>query len=114
MSIAEEIDDFFTESGQEVFIEVEGKPSDIDQFILNYNSQYGYNLDRHEDGVIVLKENANKWGIELRMYFSDETGIPSNVSVTKNRVYRSEYYYRINDVELIRQMFSLGYKIGRN
>lgn len=114
MSIAEEIDDFFRKSGQKVFIEVEGKPSDIKRFISEYNVKYGGDLDKHEDGIIILKDDANKWGIELRMYFNDKTGIPSGVNVTKNRVYRSEYFFRINDVNLIRQMFSLGYKIGRN
>lgn len=114
MSLAEKIDDFFKESEQEVFIEAEGKPKKIEKFIDNYNAEYNHNINESEDGIIVLQDDANKWGLELRMYFNDKSGIPSGVSVTKTKGYRGEYSYRINDIGLIYDMFSLGYEIGCN
>lgn len=114
MNIANQIDDFFRETEQEVFIEAEGKPSVIESFINDYNYRYGHHIDEHEEGIIVLQKNANKWGLELRMYFNDKSGIPSTIHVTKTRGYRGEYSFRINDIQLINDMFSLGYEIGCN
>ena len=114
VSIAKRIDEFFKETEQEVFIEAEGKPSVIEKFIGEYNYRYGHHIDEHENGIIVLQDDANKWGLELRMYFNDKSGIPSMINVTKTRGYRGEYLYRINDIQLIQDMFSLGYEIGCN
>ena len=114
VSIAKQIEEFFKETGQEVFIEAEGRPSVIEKFIDVYNCRYGHHIDEDENGIIVLQDDANKWGLELRMYFNDKSGIPSAINVTKTRGYRGEYLYRINDIQLIRDMFSLGYEIGCN
>ena len=114
MSIAEQIDKFFRETEQEVFIEAEGKPSVIKKFIRTYNYEYDHRIDEYEKGIIVLQNDANKRGLELRMYFNDKSGIPSEIRITRTKGYRGEYLYRINDNELIRDMFSLGYEIGYN
>ena len=114
MSIANQIDEFFKETDQQVFIEAEGRPQVIEKFIDDYNYKYGHSIDEDEDGIIVLQPDADKRGLELRMYFNDQTGIPSGIRVTRTRGYRGEYLYRINDNQLIYDMFSLGYKIGYN
>ena len=62
-------------------------------------------------GIIVLEEDANKWGLELRLYLHYN---PSFIKATRNKVYRGEYGYRINDVDIIKDMFKLGYRIGLN
>ena len=114
MDIAEQLDEFFRESGQEVFIEAEGKPKVIFNFINDYNARFGHGIDEKEDGIIVLKDDANKWGLELRMYFNDKSGVPHTIHVTKTKGYRGNYDFRINDIDLIDEMFSLGYEIGIN
>lgn len=114
MGYANILDNFFRQSHQEVFIEAEGKPSVIRNFIKRYNSNYGHHINENEDGIIVLQEDANKWGLELRMYFDDKSGVPKEINVTKTKGYRGEYSFRINDINLINQMFSLGYEIGCN
>lgn len=114
MSIAEQIDDFFNETGQHVFIEAEGKPPIIEKFLNDYNYKYGHSIDEDEDGIIVLQPDADKRGLELRMYFHDNSGIPSAIHVTRTKGYRGEYSYRINDNHLIYDMFSLGYELGYN
>ena len=68
-------------------------------------------IDNDTDGIITLEEEANKWGLELRLYLHER---PNFVDVTRNRVYRSEYPYRINDVAVIKEMFSRGFRIGVN
>lgn len=114
MDYANILDSFFKQSNQEVFIEAEGKPSVIHNFINQYNSNYGHYIDESEDGIIVLQKDANKWGLELRMYFNDKSGVPAEIHVTKTKGYRGEYSFRINDIDLINGMFSLGYEIGCN
>ena len=61
--------------------------------------------------LIRSEEDANKWGLELRLYLHYN---PSFIKATRNKVYRGEYGYRINDVDIIKDMFKLGYRIGLN
>lgn len=114
MSLAEQIDDFFKATGQEVFIEAEAKESRIYNFISEYNSRYSPSISISDEGIIALDDDANKWGLELRCYFDERDGFPGGIQVTSNRAYRSEYSYRFNDVDVIMDLFDLGYRIGLN
>lgn len=114
MSIAEQINEFFQRTGQKVFIEAEAKESRMENFIREYNSRYSPSIGLSSEGIISLDNNANKWGLELRCYFDDCNGFPSGIQTTVNRVYRSEYPYRFNDVDVISELFDLGYRIGVN
>lgn len=114
MTIARELDNFIRNSNQHVFIEAEGKPNRINSFIRDYNSRYLPLVNVNTSGIIQLQEDANKWGLELRLYLYDVNGIPDSIEFTENRKYRNEYPYRINDVEIIRELFELGYRIGAN
>lgn len=111
MSIAEKLRQFIEDNGLEVFIEAEGKPSRLVSFFRNYNASYAPAIDETTDGIIALEEDANKWGLELRLYLPEDPGF---IPVTRNTVYRGEYGYRINDVDVIKEMFDLGYRIGLN
>ena len=111
MSLAQELDCFIRESGDKVFIEAEGRPSNLRNFYAEYSSKYSPVINDSTEGIIVLEEDANKWGLELRLYLHNR---PSFIPVTKNTVYRSEYSYRINHVKVIRELFDLGYRIGVN
>lgn len=111
MSLAKKLDTFIKESGNDIFIEAEGKPSRLKSFYANYNSKYSPTIGNNTEGIIVLDEDANKWGLELRLYLHN---CPSFIPTTRNTVYRSDYSYRINDVAVIKEMFDLGYRIGIN
>ena len=114
MSIAKQIDQFFQSTGQHVFIEAEAKKSRMVNFISDYNSKYSPKLNISDDGIISLGDDANKWGLELRCYFNNSSGFPSSVQITSNPAYRQEYSYRFNSVEVIMELFNLGYRIGVN
>lgn len=114
MTNAQQIDQFFKSTGQRVFIEAEAKESRMYNFIRDYNSRLSENLSISDEGIIALDDDANKWGLELRCYFDDRTGFPPVVHTTSNRAYRSEYPYRFNDVDVIWDLFNLGYRIGLN
>lgn len=111
MSIVHDLDEFIKASGNDVFIEAEGRPSRLKNFYAKYNSLYSPRISDSTNGIIVLEEDANKWGLELRLYLHES---PSCIKATRNRVYRKEYAYRINDVDVINDMFDLGYRIGLN
>lgn len=114
MTVAQQIDQFFQSTDQEIFIEVEAKESRIQSFISEYNSKYLPQIGIDDEGIIALENDANKWGLELRCYFSVCTGFPNGVQITSNRVYRPEYAFRFNDVSVIWELFDLGYRIGAN
>lgn len=111
MSLATQLDSFIQQNRDHVFIEAEGKPTKLDSFISSYNALYSPCITVNSDGIICLAENANKWGLELRLYLNHA---PSFIHATSTSSYRNNYLYRINDVEVIKEMFSLGYRIGLN
>ena len=111
MTLAMQLDSFIKQKADHVFIEAEGKPSTLNKFFASYNSLYAPCITVPMDGIICLEETANKWGLELRLYLHFA---PTFIKTTQNTVYRTDYPYRINDVELIKKMFTLGYRIGLN
>ncbi len=111
MSKSNELDYFIRNNDSNVFIEAEGRPSRLKNFFAEYNSKYDPDIDNNTDGIIVLNESANKWGLELRLYLHHK---PDCIASTQNNVYRVEYSYRVNDVDLIWDLFELGYRIGLN
>lgn len=110
-SIAKQLNMLIRSNGLPVFVEAEGRPSRLANFYAEYNARYNPAINGNTDGIIVLEENANKWGLELRLYLHFS---PSCIQVTHNRTYRKEYEYRINDVDVIWELFDLGYRIGLN
>lgn len=111
MSIANALDSEIRSSGTSVFIEAEGRPSRLSNFYSDYNARYNPAINGNSDGIIVLDEDANKWGLELRLYLHFN---PSCMHATRNRAYRNDYEYRINDVDVIWELFDMGYRIGTN
>lgn len=111
MSLATQLDLLIKQNRDRVFIEAEGKPSTLNNFFVIYNKSYSPAISNQTDGVICLEQDANKWGLELRLYLHFA---PTCIRATRNKVYRNEYQYRINDVTVIKELFSLGYRIGFN
>lgn len=100
---------------EDCFIEAEARPGRMRNFIAWYNETYDQTLSIADDGVILLQEDANKWGLELRLYVG--TCPPPNVRAlgfTCNDAYRNDYPYRLNDNDVVMALFERGYRIGRN
>lgn len=99
----------------EFFIEAEAKPSRMQNFINYYNAKYSENLSFQDDGLIILQENANKWGLELRLYVYNRP--PENIyqlGFTHNNAYRDNFSFRLNDNDIVNYLFEQGYRIGLN
>lgn len=111
MGIAKDLDSSIKRNNDNVFIEAEGRPSRLKNFYDEYNSKYTPSINDNSQGIIVLSEDANKWGLELRLYLHHS---PSCIHATRNRAYRNDYEYRINDANVIRELFDMGYRIGEN
>ena len=100
---------------EEFFIEAEAKPSRMRSFVDNYNNAYGEHLQFEDDGMIILQDDANKWGLELRLYVYNRP--PENIyrlGFTHNDAYRDNFSYRLNDNEVVNYLFEQGYRIGYN
>lgn len=111
MSLVTDLDSFIKLNENDIFIEAEGRPSRLRSFYQEYNSKYAPSIGDSTEGIIVLDEGANKWGLELRLYLHHK---PSCVISTRNTVYRKEYSYRVNDKYVISELFKVGYRIGLN
>ena len=102
-------------SAEECFIEAEGKMSSINNFIDRYNSAFGTTLRSNDDGIILLQDDANKWGLELRLYV--RSCPPINVKrlgFSHNDAYRNDFTYRLNNNDIVNFLFDIGYRIGFN
>ena len=111
MKLANRLANYLRKNDSDVFIEAEGRLSRLQSFFEEYNQMYNPSISYETDGVISFSDDADKWGLELRLYIHCKTDF---LKVTKNSKYRGEYLYRINDKELIQDLFELGYRIGLN
>ena len=93
------------------YIEAEAKIDRIQRFINDYNRVSGDNININSDGIILLQEDANKWGLELRLYVTNRPTYPGFVA---NRHYLPEYLFRLNDNDVIMRLFEAGFRIGLN
>ena len=72
------------------------------RIMLTYCRRKGFITKSEFEGeVVTLEENANKWGLELRCYFTNCTGFPEGIHITDNPVYKPGYQFRFNDVDVI-------------
>lgn len=108
---------FLDEMGGEFFLEAEAKPGRMARFIDEYNGKYSPPVDFETDGICTLNDSVDKWGVELRIYLNNVSGMPSDWvdRVYKNSLYHAnEFSYRIDDNELVWELFDNGYRIGYN
>lgn len=96
------------------FIEAEAISRTMTNFIDGYNRTHNPIIDFNSEGIICLQDDANKWGLELRLYVPVNPPAAISALFCRNRVYRSEYSYRLNDNNIIRELFEHGCRIGLN
>jgi hypothetical protein len=109
--------DYFTKPNMQVYIEAESAHSSRLRFEVNYalltnNQPLPPNTD--ERPYFVLQPTADKWGIELRIYFIADN-LPDfldEISTSNTRPGYEEFDRRINNNELINYLFSRGFTLG--
>lgn len=100
---------------EEFFIEAEARPSRMQNFINEYNATYDENLTFEDQGMIILQDDANKWGLELRLYvYNRPAENIYQLGFTYNDAYRDNFSFRLNDNDVVNFLFEQGYRIGFN
>jgi len=102
-----------------VFIEVEMKASDKDRFDTKYELLTNLNVPTNSDTspYYVWSANADKLGIELRMYYQATDQIPdalSEISTSNRRHGYENYNLRVNNNDFIWKLFENNYCLGQN
>lgn len=102
------------QDGGTVLFEAEALPAKITKFVDEYNLKYNANISIYSEGVVTLHENADKWGLELRMYVPIKPPIHLIHLFRSNTVYKNTYKFRLNDNEIIERLFERGFRLGTN
>jgi len=105
-----------------IWIEVEMRFVDKNRFDTRYQSLTGQTVPANSATYpyYVWSPNADpndKWGIELRVYFVSDNSIPvslSNIAKNNSRNGYERYDKRINNNELMWQLFDNGFILGNN
>lgn len=108
---------YLTSSDRPIRLEAEGKRERLQRFIAEYNNITGIDIDSHTDGIVLLQDDADKRGPELRVYFSDITNFPRKYSsyLRSNTIPENNYRHfvkRINNNNLINSIIKSGLRIG--
>lgn len=96
------------------FIEAEAKFESMKKFIEKYNLTHR-RITLDSEGIIILQDDANKWGLELRLYV--ESCPPEKIKslgFKRTSTYRNDYSYRLNNNEIVWFILNSGYSIGVN
>lgn len=104
----------FLNNLDDFFIEVEGRPGKLEKYIEKYNSVMDRPISMSTDGVCVLNDSDDKWGLEFRLYANERPQPPLHKKFRRNHTYRPEYKYRFNSNKAIKQLLSDGFNLGYN
>lgn len=97
-------------------LEAEAKRERLRSFFSDYKNITGERLTDRTDGIVVLQDDADKWGLELRIYISDITDFPEEYRgyLTSNTRFEEKYQAyaaRLNNNDLIMQLIRIGLRI---
>lgn len=96
-------------------IEAEMHPNRQQSFVNDYSLlTENFSLPARTDRApyYVWSEDANKWGLELRVYFLASNSLPeqfNDVETIANRPGYETYNHRINSVDIINRLFENGF-----
>ena len=103
----------YFEDNSTCLIEAEVKDTQVSDFKATYKTLTGYeDIDSTHFHSI-----PNKWGVELRIYYTSKQNTPQevlNLSTNNSRAGFTAYTKRINNNEIIFELFKKGFKIGVN
>ncbi len=108
---------YLISGNRNIRLEAEGKRERLRSFFNEYGNITGEPLTFNTDGIVLLQDDADKWGLELRIYISDITNFPQEYSayLTSNTRFEAKYKAyaaRFNNNELIMQLIRTGLRIG--
>lgn len=112
-----EIAGYFANPIRKTRIEIEASQSTINAFNPTYTTLTGRSIPIGTDSVYVLPNNADKWGREMRLYFtiSNPASIPHLVDQLMTVGGRPGYdiwSQRLNSKDIIDKLFEIGFTLG--
>lgn len=113
MSISDDLI-VFLKGLDDFFIEVEGKTNQLKDYIEEYNSKTNSHITLQTDGICILSDDADKWGLEFRLYTNERPQPLLGNEFHINRTYRSEYRYRYSNKRLREMLLYNGFHLGQN
>lgn len=113
MDLFNDLVDFLRKIG-DYYIEVEGNTASLSNFIIGFNRKTNQKISLNTDGICDLKD-ANKWGLEFRVYTNERPApLLGNKFHNNTNIRHREYRYRISDNDLIEQLLYSGFGLGKN
>lgn len=102
-----------------IWIEVEMPNTSKGAFDRKYQRMTGYSVPLESDvyPYYVWPPGANKWGVELRLYFLSDASMPvflQGVITANSRKGYEHFDFRINRNEIIWKLFANGFHLGNN
>jgi hypothetical protein len=112
-----EIAGYFANPIRNSRIELEAREITINNYAILYQTKTGLPLPLGTDSITSLPDNANKWGREMRLYFTltNQTAIPQLVDQLKTVGGRHGYDLwdqRLNSRDIIDDLLEIGFTLG--
>lgn len=112
-----EIAGYFANPIRNTRIEIEAREMIVNKYAPQYLAQTGINLPFGADCVTSLDNNANKWGREMRLYFTvtnpaDIPQLVSQIMTVGGRPGYDTWDQRVNNREIIDDLFDIGFTLG--
>lgn len=112
-----ELAGYFANPIRSTRIEIEAKEDVLNGYKIVYKNLTGDSLPIGTDSVVKLPNSADKWGREMRLYFSltEEENTPLSISKQMTGGGRPGYdtwNKRLNSRDIIDRLFEYGFKLG--
>jgi hypothetical protein len=112
-----EIAGYFANPIRNTRIEIEARQNTINAYNPTYQALTGTPIPIGTDSVYVLPNNADKWGREMRLYFTvtNAASIPNLVNQLMTVGGRPGYdlwNQRLNSKDIIDELFEIGFTLG--
>ena len=112
-----EIAGYFANPTRNTRIEIEATQNVINNYRPSYLAKTGIQLPIGTDSVYQLPNNADKWGREMRLYFTviNQAAIPQpivQVMTVGGRPGYDAWDFRVNSKDIIDDLFDIGFTLG--
>ncbi|MBN8680867.1 MAG: hypothetical protein J0M29_21765 [Chitinophagales bacterium] len=112
-----ELAGYFANPTRNTRIEIEAKQSVINAYKDTYKQLTNTSLPIGSDSVVVLPNSADKWGREMRLYFSCSNlkNVPQSVNnhiTVGGRPGYDDWNKRLNSGDIIDRLFEFGFRLG--
>src|SRR5690606_8851151 len=98
-------------------IELEAREATITNYAPNYRAKTGQPIPLGTDSITLLPNDANKWGREMRLYFTltNQLAVPPLIDRLKTVGGRHGYELwdqRLNSRDIIDDLLEIGFTLG--